>query len=292
MRSERKRREKRRKHRNLSYLPFLLPSLSGVAVFAVIPFGDVARRSFMTAMTGEFCGLANYRGVLGNQAFLLAMRNTCKFMAVCLPLLLAGSLAIAVAMAGIPFLERFRSCYLLPQAMPAATIVLVWRLVFAKQGFLNGMMGTEIDFMKGNASFLVLVGTYLWKNMGYTVVLWLAALKTVPSDIVEAAKVDGAGKIRCFFLITLPCLKGAAYTISLLSLLNAFKVFREAYLINGAYPAREIYLLQHVFSNWYTKLDFDKMAAGAALTALVLGLGAFLMERRLGIGSAETGKMS
>lgn len=270
------------------HVPFLLPSLLGVGVFLVIPFGDVVRRSFTTAMTGQFCGFANYRSVWHNQAFVLAARNTCKFMAVCLPLLLVGSLMIAVAMGAIPFLERARFCYLLPQAMPAATIVLVWRLVFAEQGFLNGMMGTRIDFMDGDAAFLVLVGTYLWKNMGYTVVLWLAALGTVPSDILEAAKVDGAGKIRCFFQITLPCLKGAAYTISLLSFLNAFKVFREAYLINGAYPAREIYLLQHLFGNWYTKLDFDKMAAGAVLTALLLGAGAFLMERKLGIGAGES----
>ncbi|MCM1111922.1 MAG: sugar ABC transporter permease [Muribaculum sp.] len=268
---------------------FLLPSLLGVGVFVLLPFGDVVRRSFTTAMTGEFCGLDNYQKVLGNQAFLLAVKNTLRFVGVCLPLLLAGSLLIALAMNRIPFLEHAKVCYLLPQAMPAATVVLVWRLIFEKQGLLNGLLGSRIDFMEGTASFGVLVGTYLWKNLGYTVVLWFAALKTVPTEILEAARVDGAGRIRCFIHVTLPSLKGAAYTISLLSLLNTFKVFREAYLINGAYPPQEIYLLQHVFNNWYTKLDLDKMAAGAVLTALTLGAGAFLMERRMGIG-AENGE--
>lgn len=265
----------------LVYLTFLLPSLGGVSFFVLIPFGDVVRRSFSTAMTGEFCGLENYQGVLQNQAFLLAMSNTLRFVGVCLPLLLAGGLLLALAIKHIPILVHAKSCFLLPQAIPAATIVLVWRLIFERQGFLNGIFHTEIDFMDGNAAFWVLVGTYLWKNLGYTVVLWLAALQTVPADVLEAAKVDGAGAVRCFFRVTLPCLRGAAYTIGLLSLLNAMKVFREVYLINGAYPAREIYLLQHVFNNWYTRLDFDKMAAGAVLTAAVLGVGAFLMERRL-----------
>ncbi len=269
------------------HIVFLLPSLLGVSLFLVFPFGDVVRRSFTTAMTGEFCGLDNYINVFQNQAFLLAAQNTLKFVGVCLPLLLTGSLLIALAMEKLPFLEHAKACYLLPQAMPAATVVLVWRLVFEKQGFLNGIMGTGIDFMEGGASFGVLVGTYLWKNMGYTVVLWFAALKTVPTEVLEAARVDGAGRIRCFVHVTLPSLRGAAYTITLLSLLNTFKVFREAYLINGAYPPREIYLLQHVFSNWYTKLDLDKMAAGAVLTALVLGSGAFLMERKLGIASEK-----
>lgn len=263
------------------YLTFLLPSLGGVGFFVLLPFGDVVRRSFATAMTGEFCGVENYKNVLQNQAFLLAVGNTLRFVAVCIPLLLAGGLLLALALEKIPALVWAKSGFLLPQAIPAATIVLVWKLIFEKQGFLNGMLHTGIDFMDGRAAFWVLVGTYLWKNLGYTMVLWLAALKTVPEDLLEAARVDGAGSATCFFRVTLPCLKGAAFTIGLLSLLNAMKVFREVYLINGAYPAKEIYLLQHVFNNWYTRLDFDKMAAGAVLAAVVLGAGAFLMQRRL-----------
>lgn len=267
--------------RRLIYLTFLLPSLLGVGFLILLPFGDVVRRSFSTAMTGELCGLDNYRSVLQNQAFLLAVRNTLRFVGVCLPFLLGGSLLLALAIEHIPALVHVKSCFLLPQAIPAATIVLVWRLVFARQGFLNGILGTEIDFMDGEAAFWVLVGTYVWKNLGYTMVLWLAALRTVPQEILEAARVDGAGAFRCFFRVKLPCLRGPAYTIGLLSLLNTMKVFREVYLINGAYPASEIYLLQHVFNNWYTKLDLDKMAAGAVLAALVLGAGAFVMQRRL-----------
>ena len=140
-------------------------------------------------------------------------------------------------------------------------------------------MGTYVVFMGERTALLILVGSYVWKNLGYTMVLWLAGLKAIPAQLTEAARVDGAGRVRCFFRITLPNLKGSAYTITVLSMLNAFKSFREAYLVSGAYPQQDIYLLQHLFQNWYTKLDMDKLAAGAILLALALGTLSLLLQR-------------
>lgn len=258
---------------------FLAPSLLGVGYLVLFPTGDVLRRSFVTALSGQWVGLDNYRKVLGNEAFRLAVWNTLRFLGLCLPLLLTLSLLLALVICRIPKLERFKALYLLPMAIPAATVVLVWRLIFSKQGFLNAWLGTHVDFMGENTALVILVGSYVWKNLGYTMVLWLAGLKAIPAEQTEAARVDGAGRIRCFFQITLPNLKGSAYTITVLSLLNAFKSFREAYLVSGAYPQQDIYLLQHLFQNWYTKLDMDKLAAGAVLMALVLGALSLLLQR-------------
>lgn len=258
---------------------FLAPSLLGVGYLVLLPTGDVLRRSFTTALSGQWVGLNNYCEVLNNEAFRLAVRNTLRFLALSLPLLLSLSLLLALMICRIPRLERFKALYLLPMAIPAATVVLVWRLVFSEQGFLNAWRGTQVDFMGESTSLAILVGSYIWKNLGYTMVLWLAGLKAIPAEQTEAARVDGAGRIRCFFQITLPNLKGSAYTITVLSLLNAFKSFREAYLVSGAYPQQDIYLLQHLFQNWYTKLDMDKLAAGAVLMALVLGALSLLLQR-------------
>lgn len=258
---------------------FLAPSLLGVGYLVLFPTGDVLRRSFVTALSGQWVGLDNYRKVLGNEAFRLAVGNTLRFLGLCLPLLLTLSLLLALVICRIPRLERFKALYLLPMAIPAATVVLVWRLIFSKQGFWNAWLGTHVDFMGEGTALAILVGSYVWKNLGYTMVLWLAGLKAIPAEQTEAARVDGAGRIRCFFQITLPNLKGSAYTITVLSLLNAFKSFREAYLVSGAYPQQDIYLLQHLFQNWYTKLDMDKLAAGAVLMALVLGALSLLLQR-------------
>ena len=89
---------------------------------------------------------------------------------------------------------------------------------------------------------------------------------------------DGAGEIRIFFSVVLPNLRQMAYTITVLSVLNSFHVFREAYLVAGSYPHESIYLMQHLFNNWFVNLDLDKMAAGAVLLTIVLLAGIGLLQ--------------
>jgi multiple sugar transport system permease protein len=266
------------RHDRLAKYVFLLPGFFGVCYFTLAPSLDVIRRSFFTALSGEFVGFGNYSTVLGNTAFRLAAANTVRFVGVCLPLLLVGSLLLALILDGHAGWGKWKHFYLLPMAMPAATVVLVWRMLFWEEGFLNAWLGTHIDFMGGDSAFFILVGSYIWKNLGYTLVLWLAGLKAIPGDIMEAARVDGAGKVKCFFRVTLPNLKGSMTTITVLSFLNSFKVFREAYLVSGAYPQERVYLLQHVFNNWYANLDMDKLAAAAVLAAFVLGGFSLLLQ--------------
>ena len=253
---------------------FLFPGFAGVCLFVLVPFGDVIRRSFSTAVTGEWSGLSNYRVVLNNQAFLLAAKNTLRFMGVCLPLLIAFSLFLAYELSKSRYMKLLKSLYLLPMAIPAAAVVLVWKLLFDRQGILNAIWepfgGTAVDYMGPNAAFWVLVISYVWKNLGYTVILWLAGIMGISQGIIDAARVDGAGEQICFFRIILPNLKPTLYTITVLSFLNSFKVFREAYLVAGAYPHESMYLLQHLFNNWFLNLDMDKMAAAAVLTAGVM----------------------
>lgn len=276
---------------------FVLPELIGVSVFYLIPFADVIRRSFMQAAGTGFVGFANYRQILQNQAFLLAAGNTVRFVAVCLPLLLVLSLFIAV------ILERqlaaknfFKSAYLVPLAVPAAGVVLLWQLLFDNQGFLNAFLmwlsqipGVDLlasafpvltkDWMNTGSAFGVLVFSYLWKNLGYDVILWTAGLAAISPGLYEAAKLDGAGSLQCFFYITLPNIRPAAFTIAVLSFLNSFKVFREAYLVAGSYPHESIYLLQHVFNNWFQELSVDKMASGSVLLSCVITVFVVLLQK-------------
>ena len=253
---------------------FLFPGFAGVCLFVLVPFGDVVRRSFSRLVTGEWSGLSNYKMILNNQAFLLAARNTLRFMGICLPLLITIALFLAYELSKSRHMKLLKSLYLLPMAIPAAAVVLVWKLLFDRQGILNALWGPflsePVDYMGTNAAFLVLVISYIWKNLGYTVILWLAGIMGISEGIIDAVKVDGAGERTCFFQIILPNLKPTLYTITVLSFLNSFKVFREAYLVAGAYPHESMYLLQHLFNNWFLNLDMDKMAAAAVLTAGVM----------------------
>ena len=263
---------------------FVLPCLLGVFVYYVIPFGDVVRRSFVQAVGSGFAGMKNYHQVLSNQAFCLAAGNTLRFVLVCLPLLLGLSLGIAVLLQGQEKGKNFlKSAYLVPLAIPAASVVLLWNIVFDQSGMLNGILSffhlKGKDWMNSGAAFGVLVFSYIWKNLGYDVILWMAGLHGISESIYEAAKVDGAGAWKCFFYITLPNIRPVAFTIIILSFLNSFKVFREAYLVVGNYPQEKIYLLQHVFNNWFLELSVDKMAAGSVLLCIVLVVFVFLLQR-------------
>lgn len=271
MRSRKNMASIRRSRKGFSELGFLLPSLLGVTLFVLAPFCGVARRSFATVLGERFTGLENYRTVLGNTMFRLAAGNTLRFTALAVPLLAALSLLIAVMLFALPGASRmFRVTFLLPMAVPAASVALLWQALFHKNGLVNGWLGTATDWMGGDTAFWVLVGTFLWKNIGYDVVLWLAGLASVPVSIQEAARVDGAGPLGVFRHVTLPYLLPTLYTVTVLSLLGAFKVFREAYLVAGDYPDESIYLLQHLFNNWFRELSMDKLAAAAVLVALAV----------------------
>lgn len=275
---------------------FLLPSVLGTALFVLAPFAETVRRSFTNALGTQGAGLANYRAVLGNAAFRLAAGNTARFLCVCVPLLLAVSFALALAVRPLAkgrtprAARRLKTAFLLPMALPVASVALLWQVLFARRGAVNGLLAAlgaqEVDFMGTGAAFWVLVGTYVWKNAGYDMVLWLAGLGAVPDSLYEAAAVDGATRWQTLRRITLPQLAPTLALTALLSLVNAFKAFREAYLVAGSYPNESIYLLQHLFNNWFASLDMGRLTAAAVLSALALLALALPLQRAMRGGGA------
>lgn len=263
---------------------FLLPSFVGVCIFYFIPYIDVFRRAFFSAAGGEFQGLDNFKTVLTNPAFQLAVKNTGLFMLVCIPLLLSLSLVIAVWIYHHSKIGNFlKTGFLLPMAIPVAAVVLLWRILLDDQGLLNGVLdrwGTvTCEWMDTRWAFVILVASYIWKNLGYHIVLWLAGLSMIPDQIYEAAQMDGASDRVIFFRITLPNLLPMLFIIAVLALLNSFKVFREVYLVAGNYPNESIYMIQHLFNNWFRDLALDKMTAGAVLLSILLILLIFLLQK-------------
>lgn len=248
----------------------LAPSLTGVAVFYLIPFAEVIRRSFTDALGRRFVGLANYQSVLSNSAFRTAASNTARFLCVCIPALLILSLGMALlTRAAGRYGRLYQTSFLLPLAIPVASIVLLWNVLFSQTGLINAMlqaMGAQpVDFMGTGAAFWVLIATYLWKNSGYDMVLWAAGLDRIPAAQYEAAAVDGANGWQTFRWITWPGLAPTLGLTALLSLINSFKVFREAYLVAGQYPHESMYLLQHLFNNWFLNLELGRITAAAVL---------------------------
>lgn len=267
--------QSKKKEFKTAYL-FLLPSLLGVGGFVFLPFLDVIRRSFLQASGHVFVGLENYSMVLKNEAFQRAAGNTAKFMLACIPLLLAMSLGAAITIQQTKGYQKLmKTGFLLPIALPVTSVAVCFKMVFDHHGWLNlflkqfGVNGT--DWLSSDSAFWVLVACYIWRNLGYDMVLWLAGLSAIPREQYDAAAVQGAGQWGIFRYIILPQLKETVFVTALLSFINAFRVFREAYLLAGDYPDKSIYMLQHLFNNWFTSLDIQKMTAAAVMLVLLIG---------------------
>ena len=282
---------KQRLKDRLTGLAFLSPSVLGVFLFFVLPFCVVIWYSLIDSpLSRNFVFLDNFKALMQNGAFLLAARNTAVFSAAAVPLAVVLSLLLAVLLESrIPGKSVFRLIFLSPVMVPAASVVLIWQVIFHHNGALNGLLVQlgliRIDWLKGGGNQLVAVTLFLWKNLGYNMVLFAAALGSVPRELLEAASIDGAGAFYRFFRIKLRFLSPTVLFVTILSLINSFKVFREVWLLAGDYPLEGMYMLQHFINNTFGRLEYDKLSGAAILMSLammaVIGV-LFLAESRYG----------
>lgn len=267
--------KKLRKEKRSSGL-FLTPSFLGVLIFFVIPFIVVIYYSMIdNPLSGEFVFLKNFQMVLKNAAFKKAALNTLKFSAVSVPLAVILSLLLAIILERkLPFRSQFRTFFLSPMMVPVASIVLIWQVLFHYNGAVNEILvslgGGKIDWMKSQYSQIVVVILFLWKNLGYNMIIFMAALASIPKDILEVAKLESASSLQTFFYIKMRYLSSTILFVTIMSLINSFKVFREVYLLTGDRPYDTLYMMQHFMNNMFKSLDYQKLSAAAIIMSVVM----------------------
>ena len=261
----------------LHSVAFLTPSVAGVAMFFILPFLVVVYYSVIRSpMNPEFVFLDNFLTVLNNPSFRTAAKNTAMFSSIAVPLAVVLSLALALMLeCRIPCKSLLRTFFLSPMMVPVASVVLIWQVVFHYRGTLNAVLGAfgvdPIDWINGPYCLLVIVVLFLWKNLGYNMILFMAALNNIPKELLEVADVEGASPAHKFFNIKLRYLSPTVLFVAILSIINSFKVFREIYLLTGDYPYDGLYMMQHFMNNTFNKnLDYQKMSSAAVLMALVM----------------------
>lgn len=260
------------------FTAYLTPSFVGVLIFFFLPLLMLLKTSFQKSSTNtDFIGFRNYERVLTNDAFLDASKNTMSFALLAVPLAVLLALLLALLLnSGLPGKSVFRSILLNPMMVPVASIVLIWQVFFSYNGSINGWgiahwFGQEkIDWLKSDYSQIVVLILFLWKNLGYNMVLFLAALNNIPTEILESAEMDGAGIFKRFFAIKLHYLNPTIFFVAIMSLINTFKIFREVYLLSGDYPYKTLYMLQNFMNNAFTKLDYSKLSAGAIVMCIAM----------------------
>ena len=268
------RRERRRDF--VSSLCFLSPSLLGVAVFFILPFGVVVYYSLIDGVgSRNFVFLDNFVKLFHNSAFLTAGRNTLHFSLMAVPLAVVLGILLALLLEErIPMQSQFRTFFLSPMMVPVASVVLIWQVLFNYNGTVNQFLAIfgadKIDWLQGEHCQWVVLILFLWKNLGYNMILFMAGLANIPKELLEVADVEGASELYKFFSLKLRYLSPTIIFVTILSLINSFKVFREVYLLTGDYPYERLYMLQHFMNNTFRSLDYQKLSAAAVVMALVM----------------------
>lgn len=253
-------------------------SIAGITLFYVYPLILSMTECFTQGIHEKtFVGLENFKDLFENKAFRLATANTVKFFEVSLPLVMILPLWLALSLSrmrrGSAILSR---SMILPIAIPTVSLSVLCDVLFSFDGLANRVLAiigvSAVDFVNSDAAFGYLVGLYLFRYAGYNFILFLAGLSGIRREYYESAQVDGASSWRMFRSITCPLLWPTTLLVFMMSIINGFKIFREAYLIGGNYPHESIYLLQHFMNNQFIKLNYHSLSCVSVLVFSIVSV--------------------
>jgi multiple sugar transport system permease protein len=185
-----------------------------------------------------FVGLRNYEQILGDPVFRRALLNVAEFIVINVPLTVVLSLVLASALnAKLPFRTFFRTSYYIPYVTASVAVIGVWLWLFNGSGLLNGLLGPLAPkpawLVNEFWAMPIIALVVTWKQLGFYVLLYLAALQNIPKELYEAAEVDGAGVVRRFLAITVAEVRPATTLVVILATIVGANLFTEPYLLTG-----------------------------------------------------------
>lgn len=268
----------RERRRNLWIYAFLMPTIVLYGMYTLYPIVASYWYSLVewNGFTADqrFVGLANYERVLADPLFWSSVRITLVFMLVVAPLRVFGAFALAILLNSprLPFTSFFRTAYFLPVVTTTAIVGVVMRFIFdPASGPVAGVRQLfglgPVDLLGSSSTALLTTGVvYVWKFFGITMIYWLAALQTIPKDLYEAARIDGAGAVGLFRHITLPMLLPFLLIITVLTVEDCFRAFDLMQTMTAGGPffsteIVEIYIYRWAFAASIPQLGFASAAA-------------------------------
>lgn len=228
------------------FTPYLLvlPAVIWVFVFALWPFLNTVMLAFTDARPlrpAEFVGLANFAKLFEDERFGYALSTSLVYVVVCVPLLTFLPLLLAMLVhSKIPGIGFFRTTFYFPVIASAVVVAIVWEFLFSGSGTVNsalkffGLADRPIEFLSDRWLLIgCAIGLTVWKGLGYYMVVYLAALGNVGRELHEAAAMDGAGRWRRFWSVTVPGVRGPMMLVSVLVCVGAMRVFTELYVLSN-----------------------------------------------------------
>lgn len=260
---------------------FLLPSVIGILVFNFIP----TITSFYLSFTKwnllgspKFVGLNNYMSLVEDPLFYKVMGQTLYFVFGTVFFEIIISLFIALGLNSVLNLKTvFRTIYFLPVVSSMVAVAILWNWIFdPAYGFLNYILkiiGIDPIFWLSDPTWAMpsMIIVSVWKNLGYSTVLFLSGLQTLPQDCIEASSVDGANETQTFFKVVLPLLSPTIFLVSIMSFINAFQTFDSVYILTAGGPQNTTNLMVYwLYKNAFEFYNMGRASAIAYVLFLII----------------------
>lgn len=260
---------------------FLAPMLILFLVFRLFPTLGAVGLSFTDyKLSGEYqiVGLKNYVDFFSSQVALNALTTTLLYAVIYVPMMVVVALVTALALNKIVWGSGlFRGALFLPYVTSFVLAGIVWAWIFGLTGPLNealkGLGVGPIPFLSGSKPMVLtsLAVVSVWRGFGYSMLILLAGLKTIPGELYEAAMMDGANAWRRFWGITLPLLRPSLFFVLVIETIGAFQVFDTIYVMTGGGPARASYsLVYYLYESGFRFFNFGYAAAIGVILFVIL----------------------
>lgn len=281
---------------------FVAPALLAVGLFFAVPvisalllsLTDFDIYALADLNNLRFVGLQNYHNLLGNPLFWGAMKNTVWFAVLGVPLSIAASLAAAVILNArvVKWRPIWRVMFFAPYVTTLVATAVVWRyLLHTRYGVINwalqGVGLPPVDWLGDpSTSIPAILMFVVWKIFGYNMLIFLAVLQTVPDDLYEAARIDGAGPWKQFRHVTLPAIAPTMLLVSIISVAGFFQLFAEPYVMTQGGPAQStvtvLYFMYEEGFKWWNLGSASAVAFILFLCIFAVTLVQLWVSRRLG----------
>ncbi len=274
----------KKSERKAAYL-FIIPAVVLLAAFLIYPALQTVRYAFtdyniMRPDRIKFCGVNNFVEILHDKDFWIAVKNTLHFTILVVPfqtvLALALALLISSKRKGV---SVFRAAYFSPQVTSMVVVAILWTVLYnsnPSSGLLNALLvklGMEpcgfLNDPKTAMNSIIFMSA--WQGAGYQMMIFLAGLQGIPKDQYEAASIDGAGKIKSFFYVTLPGLKNVISYVIMITVIQAMKLFTQPYVMTKGGPQNATRtLVYYVYEQGFQKRNFGYACAVAAVFFVIV----------------------
>ena len=292
-----------RKKRRKPYTPFVWIGLALMllyyAVLFVYPLGVALLRSFYDwnplQGTMRFVALQNYRDLFANPIFALSVRNTVMFTVLAVAGRVALSLLIALGLVSVSLGRDFlRSMYFLPVIMPIVAVAIIWTWVYhPRSGLLNMLLdsfgiGRQLFLKSPEQALFSVIGMVIWKDVGYSVIIFTAGLMGVPKDQKEAAQIDGANRHQVFRAVVFPAISPTFTFVLITAMIGYFQSFVEIFILTGGGPGTSTYVISYlIFHQAFKLYNFGYASAISVILFTLITLVTLVQLKWLKKGNEE-----